>query len=74
MTVWFEVLPYSHGLLPPSSNQRKCAKDTFFYLTKTFNTVNYDTFWKLLKKRGFPYKVLNDIISFYEMMKAAVVS
>lgn len=41
---------------------------------KALDTVNFEALWKVLKRLGNPDKILNVIISYHEMMKAAVES
>lgn len=46
----------------------------FVDFTKTFDTVNMEALWKVLKKLGIPDDMLNVIIFFHEEMKASVIS
>ena len=46
----------------------------FVDLTKAFDTVNRTCLWKVLKKLDIPDNMFNIIISFYDGMKASVMS
>ncbi|XP_029641304.1 uncharacterized protein LOC115216246 [Octopus sinensis] len=46
----------------------------FVGLTKTFDIVNSEAFWKILSKAGLPEKMIKVLISLHKGMMATVIS
>ena len=53
--------------------QQKSLYAVFIDLTKAFDTVNRDALWHVLRKKGFPQKIINIIKSLHTGMSGSVV-